>query len=180
MKLLAELIDDQFENNGIDYTRNVVRAIVLDNDNKVVLIHVFGDDIFGHRDYYELPGGGVENNETLIDAIKREIKEELGVTIKDITPIGRVVDYYNLIRRKNNNHYFLAKVDKVLNEKHLEEYEKHLITGYIHVSIDEAIKLYEQTLDTKISILVKRRELIVLRKAKKMIDKMYHFNKNVN
>src|SRR3989344_4943735 len=33
------------------------------------------------KEYYVLPGGGVEGDETIYDAVKREIQEELGVEI---------------------------------------------------------------------------------------------------
>jgi nucleoside triphosphatase len=32
------------------------------------------------------PGGGIEPNEKMIDALRRELKEELGIEIKEIKP----------------------------------------------------------------------------------------------
>lgn len=37
-----------------------------------------------YQEYYTFPGGGVEEGETLEEAIVREIKEEFGITIKPI------------------------------------------------------------------------------------------------
>ena len=47
------------------------------------------------RDTYEIPGGHRENNETILDAAKRELYEETGAVEFDITPICvyKVDDY---------------------------------------------------------------------------------------
>ena len=55
-------------------------------------------------------------------AIRRELKEELGVTVTIICKIGVVSDYYNLIHRHNINNYFLCKVESFCDKK-LTEYE---------------------------------------------------------
>ena len=36
------------------------------------------------REYYTFPGGGLEENETLEEGVKREIKEEFGIKVKVI------------------------------------------------------------------------------------------------
>ncbi len=59
--------------------RHTVRAIIL-KDRHVLL--VTGHD----ADFYWTPGGGVENGESILEALGREINEELGVTIADCQP----------------------------------------------------------------------------------------------
>ena len=49
-------------------------AIIYNTDKTKVLLFKVGDD----RDFYMLPGGRIEHFESSKDAIKREIKEELG------------------------------------------------------------------------------------------------------
>jgi len=168
MKLLYVLTDNQFEDNGWDHERLIVRAIAYNDQKEVALIHLLCDDLFGHRDYYETPGGGVEPHEELIDALKRELKEELGANIDNIEEIGRVVDYYNQIKRKNNQYYYLCHVTSV-SKKHLTKYEKEIMDKVIWVKIDDAIKMMENTKDTPISILVKKRETPILKLAREML-----------
>ena len=51
------------------------------------------------KKYYVIPGGGVEENETVLAATKREIVEELGIEI-DIS------DEYFYLEKENANEYF--------------------------------------------------------------------------
>jgi ADP-ribose pyrophosphatase YjhB (NUDIX family) len=52
-------------------------------NNKILLMR----QIYKGEDFYNLPGGGLEENETLERACKREIKEEFNVNVK----VGRLV-----------------------------------------------------------------------------------------
>lgn len=124
MKIIARYIDDQYEYQKHDHTRKIVRAILYNDKKEICLIHIVGDDIFSHRDVLETPGGGVEKGETLLDALRRELLEEVGAEIDDIKEIGRVIDYYNLIKRKNDNHYYLAHLKALKPAKRTSFEEK--------------------------------------------------------
>ncbi|MCD8194778.1 MAG: NUDIX hydrolase [Coprobacillus sp.] len=177
MKLLYTLIDDVYPSCGYTHTRDISRAVLLNGKNEVCLNYLLLDDSFGHRDYYELPGGGKERGETLIQCLKRELKEEVGVIIKDnIIPLGRVVDQYNLIQRINNNHYYLCYVDSYV-AKDPNEYEKTYINKQVWVDIDTAIELYESVDINKSPLgkLVVNRELPILKLARDIISK-YNIN----
>lgn len=58
-----------------------VKAFVLNKEGKVLLMEEDGST---HRNpqpnYWDLPGGRIDENEIALDALAREIKEELGVT----------------------------------------------------------------------------------------------------
>ena len=59
-----------------------VRGIVNYND-KIVLIHrIKTKDDGTVRDYYVTPGGKIEENESQEEALRRDIKEELGIEIE--------------------------------------------------------------------------------------------------
>ena len=128
------------------------------------------NDDFGQATIIETAGGGVEEGEELQDAIKRELKEELGVKVDVICKIGVVSDYYNLIHRHNINNYFLCKVES-FGEKELTEDEInnfHLST--LKLSYEEAIREYEYRSNTRLGKLIANRELPVLHRAKEIID----------
>ena len=168
MKVINRLIDDQYDKSTITHTRKIARAILLNEENKVCLLHVLGDDDFGHRDYYETPGGGVNENELIEEAVIREIKEETGYNSYIVQELGIVEDYYNLIHRHNINHYYLLKTTSYEKEE-LEEYEKGIIDSKIFVDIDTAISLYENMNKEKLEILVKNRELPILKMVKEIL-----------
>ena len=171
-ELFINLQDDQWEFDYIDHDRNVVRAIVFDEEDKFYFVKAVRDDDFGKATLIETSGGGVEENEELLDAIKRELKEELGVEVDVICKIGVVSDYYNLIHRHNINNYFLCKVksfgDKKLTKEEMDDF--HLST--LRLSYEEACKEYEYRANTKLGKLISNREVPILHRAKEILDKM--------
>ena len=65
--------------------RKGVSAIIINKKNEFLLVNLksFEDK------YFAIPGGGVEQKETLKDAIYREIKEELNIEEKSLLLIGK-------------------------------------------------------------------------------------------
>jgi ADP-ribose pyrophosphatase YjhB (NUDIX family) len=57
--------------------RTSARAIVFDDRGNVILIH----RKWRGREYWVTPGGGVEEGESLEDAVRRELKEEVGIDV---------------------------------------------------------------------------------------------------
>ncbi len=171
MRLLYKLKDNEFKYNGITKTRKAIRGIVINKENKIAIIHLFGDDIFGHRDYYETPGGGKKRFETNKKALKREIKEELGVTIKNIKAIGKIIDYYNLINQKNISYYYLCYVDRC-SVANLTGFEKKIFENIYWYDIDTIISLYSNMINEPLARLVKNREEGIFKLVKiKWFDK---------
>lgn len=172
-EISLNLQDTQWPFEYVDHDRNIARAIVYDESGQFYFVRAERDDIFGKATLIETSGGGVENGEDLISAIKRELKEELGVQVEVICKIGVVSDYYNLIHRHNINNYFLCKV-KSFGEKNLtqDEIESfHLST--LKLSYKEAVQEYETRANTKLGKLIANRELPVLHRAKEIIDERF-------
>ena len=171
-EIKIELQDTQWKKEYIDHDRNIVRAIVYDENRMFYFVRAVRDDEFGKAILIETSGGGVENGEDLITAVQRELKEELGVFVDVVCKIGIVSDYYNLIHRHNINNYFLCKI-KSFGQKNLtqDEIEKfHLST--LKMSYEEAVIEYENRKDSKLGTLIANRELPVLHRAKEILDKL--------
>ena len=64
--------DIKYENNNFKFAYRV-SAIIYNSDKTKILLFTGNDS-----DYYMLPGGKVKESEKSIDAIKREITEEIG------------------------------------------------------------------------------------------------------
>ncbi|MBR1852053.1 MAG: NUDIX hydrolase [Lachnospiraceae bacterium] len=162
------LQDTEWPFSYTDHDRMIVRAIVVDEEGYYYFVRAERDDDFGKATLIETAGGGVKQGEELRTALRRELKEELGVDVEILCKIGVVSDFYNLIHRHNINNYYLCKV-KALGEKNLtqDEIERfHLST--LRLSYDEAVREYEKCACTKLGRLIANRELPVLQRAGRM------------
>ena len=171
-EIRLDLLDNEWENNGITHDRLITRGIVIDDEKRFYFVRVNRDDDFGKAICIETSGGGVEAYEDLNLAIKRELSEELGIEVDVLAKIGLVSDYYNLIKRHNLNHYFLCKV-KSFGKSHMTDDEINIFhLSTLVLTYDEAINEYERCNNTPIGRLIYNREMPILKRAKELIDEL--------
>jgi putative (di)nucleoside polyphosphate hydrolase len=65
--------------------RKGVSAIVINDKNEFLLVNL---ESFEDK-YFAIPGGGVEQEETLKDAVYRELNEELGIKEEHLQIVGQ-------------------------------------------------------------------------------------------
>ena len=163
------LTDNEWPLTTINHDRTIVRAIVIDDEENYYFARINRDDMFGEATLIETSGGGVEKDEDLETAIRRELKEELGANVDILCKIGVVSDYYNLINRHNVNNYYLCKVVSFV-DKHLTKDEAeafHLET--LKLKYEEALVEYQKCRNTPLGRLIANREIPVLKRARQII-----------
>lgn len=170
-EIYLSLTDEEWPFEYTDHDRHIVRAIVYDDDGYFYFVRADRDDDFGRAVVIETSGGGVEAGEDLNEAIKRELKEELGAEVDVVCKIGIVSDYYNLIHRHNINNFYLCRAisfgNKNLTQDEIDCF--HLST--LKLTYDEALKEYESNLNSRLGRIIRNRELPMLLRAKEILDK---------
>jgi 8-oxo-dGTP pyrophosphatase MutT (NUDIX family) len=167
MEQLGNLIvSNNLHNQTRQKYRLAARGIILKDDKILMIYSRFYND-------YTFPGGGVENGEDEILALKRECVEEAGVEVENVRPFCKIFEKRELDEETfllHESHFYLCDISK-FTERHLEDYEIALGYETVWLSIDDAIKSDEkkmQILTEKDYKGVLERELLVLKKLKKI------------
>jgi len=148
--------------------RKATRGVIFDKDNNIAILEV------SNGKYYELPGGGLEENETVEECLIRECKEEIGCDIDIIKYIGDTLEYRKKLKVLNKSHAYIGKVKGEKNKPLIigneNEYEKKY--KILWINIDKAIKLIEKSIkqDNLYDQYTIERDLILLNKAKELIN----------
>lgn len=94
-------------------TRITVRCMMTNSNGEICLLHSRS------KEYHAIPGGGVENSETLLQGLHREILEETGYTIKNISPLGKIHEERN--DKATDVYFFTASPDQFLGTNYMED-----------------------------------------------------------
>lgn len=150
-------------NNTIE--RVAVRAIVMKN-NHILLIQ-------SNRGDFKFPGGGVENDESYEDCLKREVREETGylhcmVGDKVGTIIERKKDEFeeDALFQMTSHYYLCDLATQEKTAQQLDEYEAVLDFTPRWVSLGEAIKQNESLIERYEQNSWLKRETFVLKQLK--------------
>lgn len=143
--------------------RPSARGIIVKGD-KLALIHNM------KYDYYEFPGGGIEEGESFEEGLIREVKEETGLTVipESIREFGSALRLSKSRKIENTvfeqeNYYYICEVYDEVGETQLEDYEEEEQLSLEFVSMEEALEVnhYHDHGEDKDAVWIKRETIIL-------------------
>ena len=104
-----KILDDLMIKAKGEGIQKVVVGAVIKNGTKILLLERPKDDFMGG--IHELPSGNMENNETVREALIREVKEETNLDVRKILKYLGHFDYLSGGEKKARQLNFLIEVN---------------------------------------------------------------------
>lgn len=123
MKKITELrqqdLDENYQPRSemVYEDRYASRAVLEDDSGRIALMHV------QKRDYYKLPGGGVEPGESAEEALHRELREEVGATGRIESEIGSVEEWRDNKKMHGISQAYYVKVVGTVGQPSFTDHE---------------------------------------------------------
>ena len=121
MKLLKTITDkDILGTGGLSNAKPRITARAIMKNGSSLYAVMYSEEF----DLYTLPGGGVEEGEDILQALRREILEETGCECSNIEPLGYVEENRAHSDYTQISYYFLVSTDSQQLIPNLTEDEK--------------------------------------------------------
>ena len=132
MKFIEKIYNsDNLTFEEIDEKTTRARAIIINSNNEVLMCYSNG------LQHYEFPGGHLEKGESLEDGLKREIKEETGISIdvKEIKEFYAIKYYCKNYHNSGKNRlveifYYIVYCDSVYENSKRQLDSNEIIQNY--------------------------------------------------
>ena len=141
MRTLFDLDMHDYDPNGKVFRRDSARCICI-RGGKIMMVHS------KKYEYYKFPGGGIEEGETLAEAMIREAREEAGLVV-----LPETVSEYGMVPRKSRseepdiacfmqeNYYFTCRAEEELTQTEQDDYEAEEGFTPVWVTPEEVIRV---------------------------------------
>ncbi len=150
------------DENNFKEERHTVKAVIFDEEGNIAMNGYDAQPgTIWETETYRIPGGGIDEGETPEQALHREILEEVGCQIKDIKPLGLIVEYGTKPGLKQVAYCFTATIDGRKGET--LPTEKELTRGQKSVWLPQGEIIAKTNLG--FDSLSKERSLVLLRLA---------------
>jgi ADP-ribose pyrophosphatase YjhB (NUDIX family) len=117
------------------------RAIIIENNQVLTMFRRKKKDDGSYKEYYVIPGGGTEPNETLEETCIRELKEEYNVDIKILGYLGKDE------KEKTIGHIFHAEIINGIPTLGGEEEKRNNQDNYYEIRRIDLDKINEIDID---------------------------------
>lgn len=116
------------------YPEPTVGVLIFNDEGKLLLVKTFK-----WFDKWSIPGGHVELGETLKDAVKREIKEEVGLDVEILDSLTVQEAIYSPEFWKKKHFLFLDFIAKCKNDRVIVDADE--IQSYIWVDPKKTVEM---------------------------------------
>ena len=165
---IAEISDADFGFTDLtekpDKARFGVRVCLFNERGEICMIK---SEKYG---YHQMPGGGIDEGEGILEALMRETAEETGWKIKDVEPLGYVIEHREGARdRRPFNRWvefaFTAQTDEFVGTNYMDD---EIAEGFtpVWLTVDKAVKIFESAegkIENYSGNFSNRRDLLVLK-----------------
>lgn len=128
----------------------VIVSALVEKDGKFLLVK---EILESGKEYWIIPGGGVEFGESMDEAVKRELKEETGLDIE----VMKMIDFHEAVHVK---------------------YDYHTIVFLFHAKpLNKGLVLGDKILDAKFFSKNELKDLKLVSSAQSLLEK--HFNEKL-
>jgi len=177
MNLLKRITDNEIfgtGGNSLSEQRKTVRVVLLDDDNLASVLYL------GKYNFYMMPGGGIEENETPEQALHRETQEETGCDSEIICNLGIIEENSLIYNYSCLSLCFLAKIKGekgLLNltqeesdeETQVQWHNLHEILRLIKNQNVDELKLIRDERSIAIMKFIQERDITLLNEAIKVL-----------
>ncbi|MCR5329063.1 MAG: NUDIX domain-containing protein [Saccharofermentans sp.] len=140
MRRLFEIDLKDYDGSSKVFRRPSARAVIFKGD-KIALVYATNEK------YYKFPGGGIHEDEDKREALIREVKEEVGLSVipESITEYGSVLRRQKSDRDEDTifeqeNYYYFCEAEDEAGSQNLDENEKDAGFSLVYADIDDAIR----------------------------------------
>ncbi|MTI47887.1 MAG: NUDIX domain-containing protein [Firmicutes bacterium] len=174
MKLLKEIYEstvgkikeDSLVQEKKYKVRKSARAVLFNKTGQIALLNVT------KKNYHKLPGGGLEGQESILQALDRELIEEVGVGIEGESEVGLIVEYRDEINVLQFSYCYYGSIAGEIGKTSYSDSELKDGFELIWVDLNTAIEKMKKDIPSDyFGRFIQFRDLLILNETNEILRK---------